>query len=397
MKIKLSVLSLIVVMLLSGCVSVSGPGYYRMSDSELESEFKSKLESTYDKTEMCDGASLIFSYKHQLSEDLLIKAITVADKYRCEEITLRDSSGYQYIDNLKELIKTKYTYLHDDIARLYLTVINRQEEKLKSGIIPINNGGKTPELYDYAELAVKAGFYAENSNDREKMFELVYEVLKNLKYSYNYYDNIYDYYRGADYERYGKLLSRKFPSIKSIMWAERVLPSIYEYYSYKEISEVKSFLYDKLCSMVWRNTWSDGSLNEDERQELGLKYCTKSVIASKKSRNKGPLAYFKGVQLSKDDSLSPSIRKDMYLLKAREYISKKDYMNAYPYLAALYNLRVKHKTNIPNNIVFFMANSQFNLGGFNRAYTRGFINEYLKHAGSNGRYYQDALMLLDKI
>ncbi len=98
--------------------------------------------------------------------------------------------------------------------------------------------------------------------------------------------------------------------------------------------------------------------------------------------------------------LPVAVKKDQLLLKAREYLKKKDQENAYIYLAALHEQGKQGVFSIPDSIVFYLAKTEhalFKQYDIFKWKAREHIKEYLKNTGTSGRYYKEALSLLGEL
>ncbi len=160
---------------------------------------------------------------------------------------------------------------------------------------------------------------------------------------------------------------------------------------------VSSYHYDKKGGFVFHDKWSAQRM---------LTYCNTKQLQSRynigkfKRKKSFPmyidfLAARKYKILHADDTLPDKVKKDKYQLKAAEYLKKRQYEMAQPYLEALIWLGNKKRIKISPVILYYAAKSNAEI---NVKYSaERYLNQYLNKTGSKGRFYKDALLLSDKL
>ena len=91
--------------------------------------------------------------------------------------------------------------------------------------------------------------------------------------------------------------------------------------------------------------------------------------------------------------LPPQIQTDRYFLQAERAIDEQDFLRAKTAMDAMLELQVQHDLELPEQFSFRYAEVLDRLGLYDEAIK--YVTEYLTVAGRDGKYYREALELLD--
>ena len=91
--------------------------------------------------------------------------------------------------------------------------------------------------------------------------------------------------------------------------------------------------------------------------------------------------------------LPPEIQADRYLMQAERAVSDQDFLGAKTAMDAVLELQERHDLELPDQFSFRYAEVLDQLGLYEEAVR--YVTEYLNVAGRDGKYYRDALELLD--
>ena len=92
--------------------------------------------------------------------------------------------------------------------------------------------------------------------------------------------------------------------------------------------------------------------------------------------------------------LPPEVTADRYLMRAERLVGEKDYGGALDLLDRIIDLQGKHALALPDTFHFRYAKVAWSAGVITGAIDA--LNRYLELAGTAGKYYREALALLEE-
>lgn len=93
-------------------------------------------------------------------------------------------------------------------------------------------------------------------------------------------------------------------------------------------------------------------------------------------------------------ALPPEVKRDQYLKGLSKAYKAKDYVKAETYFSKLDALVTEHKVKLPSSYFYFKADTFLKNNKMLKAYT--YAEKYVENSNSKGKYYSQALEILDE-